>query len=196
MNFLKPRFLKLSFAFFMLAVAAASAQSSAAPQNVEFSSTTYEAPAFYATFPVPDKDKGAVAYSSEDIKTKSGVTTTLHNYALSLHNDEDAFLVLYCDIPNTRSDTAALDQMLDGALAQLDNAKPNPKTDSTYSGLPARMVTATGTYTRGQTTFKVTAYQRVAVQGSRVWQGIVICDQRTNCSEADANKFLNSIKIR
>jgi len=56
--------------------------------------------------------------------------------------------------------------------------------------------TATGTYTRGQTTFKVTAYQRVAVQGSRVWQGIVICDQRTNCSEADANKFLNSIKIR
>jgi hypothetical protein len=59
------------------------------------------------------------------------------------------------------------------------------------------MVTATGTYTRGQTTFKITAYQRVAVQGdSRVWQGIVICDERSNCTEADANRFLNSIKIR
>ena len=190
------RILKLSFTFLMLAVATSFAQNAAAPQNVVFSATTYESPAFYATYPVPDKDKGAVAYSSEDIKLKSGGTTTLHNYALSLHNDEDAFLVLYCDIPNTRSDTAALDQMLDGALAQLANAKPAPKTDSTYSGLPARMVIATGTYTTGQTTFKVTAYQRVAVQGSRVWQGIVICDQRTNCSEADANKFLNSIKIR
>jgi len=30
---------------------------------------------------------------------------------LSLHNDKDAFLVLRCDIPNTRDDTAALDQM-------------------------------------------------------------------------------------
>jgi hypothetical protein len=121
----------------------------------------------------------------------------LHNYTLSLQNDSDAFLVLYCDIPNTRADKGALDHMLDGALAQLDNAKPSPKVDSTYGGLPARMVTATGTYTRGQTTFKITAYQRVAVQGdSRVWQGIVICDERSNCTEADANRFLNSIKIR
>jgi len=145
---------------------------------------------------MPDKDKDGVKYSSEEIKLNSGGTTTLHDYALSLHSDEDAFLVLYCEIPNTRGDSAALDQMLDGALAKLDNAKPSPKTDSTYSGLPARMVVATGTYKNGETTFNVTAYQRVAVQGSRVWQGIVICDQRTNCSAADANKFLDSIKIR
>jgi len=188
------RFLKLTLAFLLIAVVAGFAQKSASPQNVVFSAATYEAPAFYAMYPTPDKD--GVKYSSEDIKTKGGTTTTLHNYALSLHNDEDAFLVLYCDIPNTRRDTAALDQMLDGALAQLANAKPGPKTDSTYSGLPARMVVATGTYKNGQTTFNVTAYQRVAVQGGRVWQGIVICDQRTNCSEADANKFLDSIKIR
>ena len=58
------------------------------------------------------------------------------------------------------------------------------------------MVTATGKYTSGKTTFTVTAYQRITVRGSRVRQGIVICDQRTNCSEADANKFLDSIKIR
>jgi hypothetical protein len=86
--------------------------------------------------------------------------------------------------------------MLDGALAKLDNAKPGTKADSTYGGLPARTVTATGTYTRGETLFKVTAYQRITVQGSRVWQGIVICDQRTSCSESDAMKFLDSIKIR
>ena len=190
------RFLKLPFALLILTAAAAFAQNSATPQNVVFSTATFEAPAFYATYPMPDKDKDGVKYSSEEIKLNSGGTTILHDYALSLHSDEDAFLVLYCDIANTRGDSAALDQMLDGALAQLANAKPRPKTDSTYSGLPARMVVATGTYKTGETTFNVTAYQRVAVQGSRVWQGIVICDQRTNCSEADANKFLNSIKIR
>src|SRR5260370_1127204 len=108
---LRPTFLRLTFVLLILAVAAAFAQNSATPQNVEFSTTIYEAPAFYATFPVPDKGKGAVAYSSEDIKTKSGTATTLHNYALSLHNDEYAFLVLYCDIPNTRFHTAAHDQM-------------------------------------------------------------------------------------
>jgi len=190
------RFLKPSFAFVILALAAAFAQNSATPQNVTFSTSVYEAPAFYATYPMPDKDKDGVKYSSEEIKLNSGGTTTLHDYALSLHNDEDAFLVLYCDIPNTRGDTAALDQMLDGALSKLDNAKPGPKTDSTYGGLHARMVVATGTYKTGDTTFNVTAYQRVAVQGSRIWQGIVICDQRTNCSASDANRFLDSIRIR
>src|SRR5258708_13592807 len=130
------RFLRLTFAFLLLALAAAFAQTSATPQNVEFSTSTYEAPAFYATFPVPDKDKGAVAYSSEEIKTKSGTTTTLHNYALSLHNDEDAFLVIYCDIPNTRSDTAALDQMLDVPLAQLANSKPSPKPNAPHAPFP------------------------------------------------------------
>jgi hypothetical protein len=188
------RFLKLTFAFFILAVAAGLAQNSASANSIVFSSTAYEAPSFYATYPVPDK--GPVTYSSQEVKLKNGGTATLHNYSLSLQNDEDAFLVLYCDIPNTRGDTAALDQMLDGALAQFDNAKPGPKTDSTYSGLPARMVVATGTYTSGKTVFNVTAYQRIAVQGSRVWQGIVICDQNSNCTADDANKFLNSIKIR
>ncbi len=194
MKFLSPTYLRRTFTFLLLAAAAGFAQNSSSPQNIAFSTSTYEAPAFTATYPVPDK--GAVAYSSQEVKLKNGAASTLHNYALSLHNDKDAFLVLYCDIPNTRGDKAALDQMLDGALAQLDNAKPAPKTDSTYSGLPARMVTATGTYTLGETTFNVKAYQRIAVQGSRVWQGIVLCDQNTNCSEADANKFLDSIKIR
>jgi hypothetical protein len=188
------RFLRLSFVFLMLAVAAGFAQNTASLQNIAFASSAYEAPAFYATYPVPDK--GAIAYSSQNVPLKDGTSTTLHNYALSIHNDADAFLVLYCDIPNTRGDAAALDKMLDGALAQLDNAKPAPKTNSTYSGLPARMVVATGTYTNAGNTFKVTAYQRIAVQGSRVWQGIVICDSHTTCSEADANKFLDSIKIR
>jgi hypothetical protein len=194
MKFLSPRFLKQTFTFLLLASAGGFAQDSLPPQNIAFSTSTFEAPAFTATYPVPDK--GAVAYSSQEVKLKNGGTATLHNYALSLHDDKDAFLVLYCDIPNTRGDKAALDQMLDGALAQLDNAKPAPKTDSTYSGLPARMVTATGTYTLGKTTFNVKAYQRIVVQGTRVWQGIVLCDQNTNCSEADANKFLDSIRIR
>jgi len=188
------RFLRRSLAFFLVAVVASLAQKSASPQHVVLSTTSYEAPAFYANYPASEKD--AVKYSSQDLKLKNGGTTALHNYTLSLHHDKDAFLILYCDIPNTRGDAAALDQMLDGALAQLANAKPRPKTDSTYSGLPARMVVATGTYNSGQTTFNVIAYQRVAVQGSRVWQGIVICDVRSKCSEADANKFLDSIKIR
>src|SRR5579863_1556643 len=111
------RFLKLTFVFFTLAVAGGLAQNSASAQSIVFSSTAYEAPSFYATYPVPDK--GPVAYSSQEVKLKSGATTTLHNYSLNLQNDQDAFLVLYCDIPNTRGDTAALDQMLDGALAQL-----------------------------------------------------------------------------
>ncbi len=188
------RFLKLTLAVLVLACAAGVAQNT--PQNVSFNSPVYQAPDFSAVFPTPDDIKSPVAYSSEEIPLQNGAHTTLHEYTLSLHNDADAFMLMYCDIPNVRGDTAALDQMLDGALAKLDNAKPASKVDATYSGLPARMVTATGTYTKGQTTFKVTAYHRVAVQGNRLWQGIVICDQRTACSEADAMRFLNSIKIQ
>jgi hypothetical protein len=196
MRFLKQRFLILAFA--VLAVAAGFAQTAAVPQNVlrniAFSSTTYEAPAFYANFPVPDKNP--VAYSSQEVKLKSGGTSTLHNYTLSLHNDEDAFLVLYSDVASVRSDSTGLDLMLDGALGTLDNAKPGPKTDSTFSGLPARTVSSTGTYKNGETTFNITTYERIAAQGNRIWQAIVVCDQRSNCSEADANKFFNSIKVR
>ena len=190
------KFLRPILAFLLLAVAVCTAQTSSTPQSIKFSSSEYEAPAFYATYPVPENDRSPVTYSSDSIPLKNGGKATLHNYTLSLHNNADAFLVLYCDVPNMRSDRATLDQMLDGSLSKLDNAKPGPKTDSTYSGLPARMVSATGSYTRGKSVFKVTAYQRIAVQGSRVWQGIVICDQRTACSESDAMKFLDSIQIR
>lgn len=83
---------RLTLAFLFLAVAAGTAQ------RIEFATTPYEAPAFTATFPLPDpgKDKPGVSYSFEDITTKAGTPTKLHNYALSVHNDSDAFLVIYC----------------------------------------------------------------------------------------------------
>jgi len=189
------RFLKLTLVVFILAVAAASAQNAASVRNMEFTTTTYDAPAFSATYPVPDKDKPGVTYSSQDVTLKSGATATMHTYALGLHNDADAFLVIYCDA-NLQGDTAGLDLMLDGAVATLENAKPGPKTDSTFSGLRARAITATSTYTSGQTTFNRTMYERIVVQGNRVWQALVICNKTTNCTDADANKFFNSIKIR
>src|SRR6266849_583346 len=138
------KFLRLTLAFLMLAVAAASAQS------LEFTKATYDA---------------------------------------------DAFLVIYCDA-NLQGDTAGLDLMLDGAVATLENAKPSPKTDSTFSGFPARAVTATSIYTSGQTTYNRTMYERITVQGARVWQALVICNKATTCTDADANRFFNSIKIR
>jgi hypothetical protein len=185
------KFLRLTLVFLMLAVAAGSAQ------NIEFATKAYEAPAFSATFPVPDKDKDGVAFSSQSVSPKSGGTLTLNVYGQEIHNGANSFQVMYTDTPTPwRGDPAALDIMLDGALAQLNNAKPNPKTDATYSGLPARMVTATGTYTVGKTTFEVTTYQRIVIQGNRVWQGIVVCDKSTDCTAADANRFLNSIKIK
>jgi len=193
-RFQKPRFVRLTIAFLTLAVAAGFTQNAAMPQNVEFSTTTYEAPAFYATFPVPDKDKG-VTYSSQNVTLKSGATAVMNTYALSLHNDFDAFLIIYCDA-NLQGDTAGLDIMLDGAIATLENAKPGPKTDSTFSGFRARAVVATSTYTSGQTTGHRTTYERITVQGTRVWQALVLCDKTTNCTEADANRFFNSIKIR
>ena len=183
------KFLRLTFAFFILAVAAASAQS------LEFTKAPYDAPAFSATFPVPDKDKPGVTYSSQSVTLKSGAAATMHTYALGIHNDSDAFLIIYCDA-NLQSDKAGLDIMLDGAMATLENVKPGPKTDSTFSGLPARAVSATSTSTSGQTTTSRTTYERITVQGIRVWQALVLCDKTSNCSEADANKFFNSIKIR
>jgi hypothetical protein len=188
------QFLKLMFPVLMLTTGTGLAQNAASPQPAAFNTTAYEAPAFYATFPAPDKNR--IAHSSQKVKLKTGGTTTLHNYTLSIHNDEDAFLVLYSDVPNIQGDSAGLDAMLEGALAQLDNAKPGPKTDSTFSGMLARTVSASGTYKNGQTVFNITTYERIAVQGSRVWQAIVICDERTTCSAADANKFFNSIKVR
>jgi hypothetical protein len=184
------KFVKLTLAFWMLAVASCTAQ------NLVFADARYEAPEFSALYPVPDKDKPGVTYSFDNVELKTGGSTKLHNYIQSLHDDSDAFLVIYCDIPNMRSDSAALDHMLDGALGQLDNAKSSPKTNATFGGLPARAVTATGTYVHDQTTFHVTSYERITVKGDRIWQAIVICDAKTICSEADANKFFNSIEIR
>jgi hypothetical protein len=179
----------LTLAFLVLAVAAASAQS------LEFTTTPYAAPAFSATYPAPDKDKAGVTYSSENVTLKSGATAVMHTYALGIHNDVDAFLIIYCDA-NLQGDTAGLDLMLDGAVATLENAKPGPKTDSTFSGLPARAVSATSSHTSRQTTSNRTMYERITVQGTRVWQALVLCDTTTNCSEAVANRFFNSIKIR
>ena len=182
---------RLALFFLMLAVAAGSAQS------IEFSTKAYEAPAFSSTFPVADKDKDGVAFTSQRVSPKSGGTLTLKVYGQEIHNGANSFQVMYTDTPTPwRGDVAALDIMLDGALARLDNAKPNPKTDSLYSGWPARMVTATGTYTLGKTTFEVTTYQRIFIQGNRIWQGIVVCDKTTDCTPADANRFLDSIKIK
>jgi len=183
------KFVRLTLAFLMLAVAAASAQS------LEFVKATYDSPAFSAIYPVPDKDKPGVTYSSQSVTLKSGATATMHTYALGIHNDADAFLVIYCDA-NLQGDTAGLDLMLDGAVAPLENAKPSPKTDSTFSGFSARAVTATSIYTSGQTTYNRTMYERITVQGARVWQALVICNKSTTCTDADANRFFNSIKIR
>jgi hypothetical protein len=194
-RFQKPRFLRLKFAFLTLAVAAVLAQNSSSAQSLEFTKTTYDAPAFSATYPVPDKDKPGVTYSSQSVTLKSGATATMHTYALGIHNDADAFLVIYCDA-NLQGDKAGLDLMLDGAVATLENATPSPKTDSTFSGFPARAVTANSTYTSGQTTYNRTMYERITVQGARVWQALVICNRTTNCTDTDANKFFNSIKIR
>lgn len=182
-------YLRLTLVFLMLAVAAASAQ------TLEFTATPYAAPAFTATYPVPDKDKPGVTYSSQPVTLKSGETATMHTYALGIHNDNDAFLIIYCDA-DLRGDTYGLDLMLDGAVGTLENAKPGPKTDSTFSGLPARAITATSSSTSGQTTVNRTTYERITMQGKRVWQALVLCDKTSNCTEADANKFFNSIKIR
>jgi hypothetical protein len=152
-------YLRLTLVFLMLAVAAASAQ------TLEFTATPYAAPAFTATYPVPDKDKPGVTYSSQPVTLQSG-------------------------------DTYGLDLMLDGAVATLENARPGPKTDSTFSGFPARAVTATSSSTSGQTTVNRTTYERITVQGKRVWQALVLCDKASNCTEADAHRFFNSIKIR
>jgi hypothetical protein len=200
MTFQKPRlqtlrFLRLTFAFITLAVSAVFAQNSSSAQSLEFTKTTYDSPAFSATYPVPDKDKPGVTYSSQSVTLKSGAKATMHTYALGIHNDADAFLVIYCDA-NLQGDTAGLDLMLDGAVATLENATPSPKTDATFSGFPARAVTANSTYTSGQTTYSRAMYERITVQGARVWQALVICNKSTNCTEADANKFFNSIKIR
>jgi len=184
------RFLSLAaLTFLALSAGAASAQS------LEFSDTPYGAPAFSATYPVPDKDKPGVTYSSQNVTLKSGATAVMHTYALSIHGDSDAFVIIYCDA-NLEGDKAGLDVMLDGAVATLKNVKAGPKTDSTLSGLPARAVWATSTHTSGQNTYDRTMHERITVQGSRVWQALVICDKTSNCTEVDANKFFNSIKIR
>lgn len=180
---------------FSLALLMVSAAGTGAAQNLEFA-PRYEAPEFSATYPVQDSGKPGVAYALNTISLKNGTPVKMNNYTLSLHSDADAFLVLYCDIPNTRSDNESLDHMLDGALGQLDNAHPGPKTDARFSGMPARAVSATGSYVHGDNTFHVTSYERITVKGDRIWQAIVICDSRTNCSEADANKFFDSIRVR
>src|SRR5258708_32514000 len=96
------KFVRLTLAFLMLAVAAASAQS------LEFVKATYDSPAFSAIYPVPHKAKPGVTYSSQSVTLKSGATATMHTYALGIHSDAHAFPVLSWDA-DLQGETARLE---------------------------------------------------------------------------------------
>jgi hypothetical protein len=164
-----------------------------------FSTTRYEAPSFSALFPLTDgtKPQNLVTDSQEVAVGNTGLKSTMYQYAQSLSDGRNAFMVLVVDSATTLDSTPAqLDRMLDSALGAGDfKSYANVlKANTTVGSLPGRSMTATAQFKDG-TDYVV--YYRIAIKnGARVFQLIVLCQTGTNCSQADAEQFFNSVIVK
>jgi hypothetical protein len=152
---------------------------------VKFSSAAYDAPAFSALFPA-----GQVKTTHET--SSDGTVFTFYEI-----DGKDTFLifsVLYWDLPATEAptDTAAyLDKLLD----KYQTTKGGEKSNSTLSGMFARSTWLNGGIAKPP---QYSQYDRITVQGHRVWRVDVMCQDPwfNSCTETDANKFFDSLKIK
>jgi hypothetical protein len=159
----------------------------ASAQNLRFN-TFYDAPSFSAKF----ADEGtAVQYQSQELPSKAG-TLTQHLYAQSFNADRGAMIVAYMDSANGWR----LEVSLDGMFENLSGTKETGRFNTTLGRLTARGGGATGKLGTGDNTYDSVAYVRAAVDGNRLWTVLFLCTHDIPCSEADANAFFNSVKIK
>jgi hypothetical protein len=163
-------------------------------QNIKFSDTPYSAPAFSATFPdgaevTYEHTKGDTSdhnrYSAFTSKPGSTEGTTEAGSIALFSVSHSEFL------GEARVDTKAnLDAAIDGVLARAVT-EGQTKTDSTLGGLYARE--GSGKKVDDDSGDVNSVYMRLAMQGNRVWFAEVVCE---SCTQADADKFFDSIKIK
>jgi hypothetical protein len=172
---------------------------SAQAVHLPFSTTRYEAPSFSALFPLTDGTKPQeLATNSQEVAVgNTGSKSTMYLYSQSLSGGRDTFVVMVADSTTTLDSTPAqLDRMLDGAIRGMDpKSYANVfKANSTVGSLPGRSMTATAQLKDG-TDYVV--YYRIAIKnGTRVFQLIALCQTGTNCSQADAEQFFNSVIVK
>ena len=162
-------------------------------QNIKFSDTPYSTPVFSATFPADAE----VAHEH----TKND-TSDYNRYSAftgkpgSTEGTAEAgsialFSLSHSNLGEAKADTKAnLDAGIDGVLAHAVT-DGRPKTDSTLGGLYARE--GSGKKVDDDSGDVSLVYMRLAMQGSRVWLAEVVCE---TCTQADADKFFDSIKIK
>jgi hypothetical protein len=155
---------------------------------VKFNSATYDDPAFSALFPTGDVEV--------DKQTVGGREISRYSVFRGGDSGPDHFLyfaVRYWDVPTAEApanNAIYLDEQLD-----LFKGTGGGRADSKLGGMFARSsfgnmgLDAPPSYEQ---------YNRVTVKGRRVWWVVVKCQDPwfDSCTETDANKFFDSIKIK
>ncbi len=156
-------------------------------QNLRFN-TFYDAPSFSATFA---NEGTAVQYSSQEVPSKAG-TLTQHLYSQSFNSDQGVMIVAYMDNATGWN----IEESLNGMFAKISNAKETGRFNTTLGRLTARGGAAVGKLGTGENTFNGVAYIRAGADGNRLWSALFLCTHDIPCSEADANAFFDSVKIK
>lgn len=152
---------------------------------VAFNSTTYDAPTFSALFPV---GKVEVAnHTSPD-------GTVYFSYSVDREDTILIFMVKYWDLPATET-PANTAGYLDKLLDSYESTNGGKKSDSTLSGIFARSTWLNQGIEKPP---QYAQYDRITVKGNRVWRVDVMCEVPwfNSCTETDANKFFDSLKIK
>lgn len=148
----------------------------------------YETDWFKATFP----SNLPIKCEAEPAATNDGTRYTIHDCAQFVPGLE--VFVSYLDYPTKRKNTtASLDNYIDSGMTLFAKGiRSYRKKDSTLGNLSARagfaiVVIKDKTYT---------LYTRCAVQNKQVWMVFALVPEGTNYSDADINKFFDSVIVK
>ena len=161
----------------------------ACAQNLQFNNA-YDAPLFSAMYA---KEGGTVTPGAKELDSKVGKLTQ-NTYIQEFDKGNGALLVQYMDLP--ADSTFDLDAGIDGMLAKFSAQETKPRSNATLGRLTARAAAGKGVMGEGASASNVVVYMRDAKDGNRTWAVIFLCLKDNPCSEADANTFFNSVKIK
>lgn len=149
-------------------------------------SNSYESATFFAIYPVQDGKPVEVEPSRITDHEGNPVVMTIYGET----SGTNWFGISYVDYTTSRNATAE-DDGLDLAATTLVNPIKGPKSNAVFSGIQAREMSTTDK--DGDTVI-----ERLALVNNRtrLWQAIVVCSHGTACTQIDADRFFDSIRIK
>jgi hypothetical protein len=162
----------------------------AAASSIFTFDTPYSNDVFSAIFPTPgDAKLGVQSAVHDDVRTPStDGKYTVHMFFVTTSGDNGTFFVAYSDYEfNPDTSTASLDYAIDAAFSKQHAVLvPGSRENAVLGGLFAREAEGVND--------DVHLYIRAAVKENRMWVGVTSFKKSIHATQADADKFFDSIK--